>query len=109
MNNHPHQIWQAWLSGKDVQIYADGRWKDANPNDYPIVQQPQCRENYWRLRPEGKSWRYSIALFSCPSGGILPVAYTPDQYDVAMSDPRFIRWHGEERVVDLGIDRGEEQ
>ena len=107
MNNHPHQIWQAWLSGKDVQIYADGRWKDANPNDYPVVQQPQCRESHWRLRPEGRSFRYCVALFSDPGLGFKVVAYTSDNYDEAESDIRFIRWHGEERVIDLGTEERE--
>ena len=52
MNDHPRQIWKAWLDGQTVQCLADGEWKDAEPNHYPRIQQPQCLEGYWRIKSD---------------------------------------------------------
>jgi len=57
MNEHPRQIWQAWILGQTVQFLDDGKWKDAKPNHYPRIQQPQCLENYWRIKSMEQYWR----------------------------------------------------
>lgn len=60
MEEHAKQIWNAWLKGEEVefkpressQFGLDDYWQAAEPNEFNLIDQPQCAPHRWRIKPK---------------------------------------------------------
>ena len=105
MNEHAKSIWYAWVvHGKTVQRWVPAweKWIDQDPTDTSI--NPESFPDLWRIKPQYKSVRFSIALYNCGDDELTPAIVFPCDYVKAERQYGFLQWVGNEILVERAIE-----
>lgn len=91
---HIHsEVINAWADGAEIQYFFDDEWHDfRNPDWDP--------DTKFRIKPEKKIVKYRLSLSNC-NGNYSVYACTPDYYEIMAYKQSFIKWLGDEQVLEI--------
>ena len=107
MNDHARRIWKAWADGYAVEFRpyrTQNVWVVADPSKACTDELPQEDPTSWRIKPRVKTARFRVALYDGSGDDLIPVTVPPWAYDETCEHRTFVKWVGNEFVIEHSED-----
>jgi len=95
---HKHsELIKAWADGAEIQYYDPGLFTWVDMCGRELNWHPEAQ---YRIKPEKKIVKYRLSLSNC-NGNYSVYACTPDYYEIMAYKQSFIKWLGDEQVLEI--------